>query len=224
MNELITVTRNQGKDFQSIYESIVKQRFQETAELFAGITTFDDLKTHILMGTGDSKHTYRAYMAAVKQFWQHQEGEVLTATIGHIEAYFDQVKSNTTNGTAAARITGLKRFYAELEKRIPFYESPFKEIPEKLQKKFAKKGKQGGIEALGLSEFKRILEYLEKDTTEKGLRNYAAVHFTFTTGLRAEEISSLTWGDFEYIEDKHQWYCNGIGKGSKPFHQPVVLV
>jgi len=161
-------------------------------------------------------------MTAIKQFWHFRKGAVLTAAIGDVEAYFDLVKSSTGSGTAASRIVGLKKFYKELEKRIPFFESPFREIPEKLKKKFAKKEKHGGIEAIGLSELKKVLAYLDEDQTEKGLRNYAAVHFTFTTGLRAEEISSLTWGDFEYIEDKDQWYVSGIGKGSKPFHQPVL--
>ena len=60
----MTATRDQARDFQSILDGVIKQRFQETAEIFSGIITFDDLKTKLLMGTGDSKHTYRSYMTA----------------------------------------------------------------------------------------------------------------------------------------------------------------
>ena len=66
-------------------------------------------------------------------------------------------------------------------------------MPKKLEKKFRRKVKAGQIQALGLSELKRILEYLDMDKSEKGLRDRALIYFAFTTGLRAAEIASLKY-------------------------------
>lgn len=221
MSDTALVTRNQAQDFQSVLDGIVRERFQETAQTFAHITTFDDLKRSLLMGKGDSRHTYRSYTTSIQQFWNHADGKVLTAGLGDIEAFFDDVARKNSRETAGVRVVALRRFFKELEGRIPFYESPFKDIPEKLKRKFNTK-KEADIEALELSEMKAVLLFLSHDTTEEGLRDYALLHLAFNSGLRVAEICALTWGSLEYLPDKATWIARGIGKGQKPFRQPLL--
>ena len=221
MSDTQLVTRNQAQDFQGVMDGIIKERFQETAQTFTEITTFEDLKRSLLMGKGDSRHTYRAYTTGIEQFWNHTEGRVLTASTADVESFFDDICAKASKRTAAARLVALRRFYKELEARIPYYEGPFQDVPEKLKRKFNPKT-ESEIQALGLSELKAILAYLAQDTSEQGLRDYALLHLAFNTGLRAAEISGLTWGDLEYLTDKATWYARGIGKGGKPFKQPLL--
>ncbi len=42
-----------------------------------------------------------------------------------------------------------------------------------------------------------------------------------TSGFRAEETTQLTWDDIEFHDDKQTYYCRGVGKGGKAFHQPL---
>ncbi len=53
-------TRNQAGDFENIINRLLQKKLKDARKLFAGISNFEDLKLKILMGNGDSRHTYRS--------------------------------------------------------------------------------------------------------------------------------------------------------------------
>ena len=99
-------TRNQAGDFENIINRLLRKKLKDARSLFAGISNFEDLKLKILMGNGDSRHTYRSYATAIKLFWEFQNGRILTARINEIEDWFDSLCESHKNGTAVLRIAG----------------------------------------------------------------------------------------------------------------------
>ena len=117
-------------------------------------------------------------------------------------------------------IQGLKKFFASVETKIPGYESPFREMPEKLKKKLNRvKNGNRKKKPLSKSEVHRLLTWLEQKQDVKGLENYAMVYMLVTSGLRASELLQLRWGDIECYNG--QWIAYFTGKGNKDAEQEL---
>ena len=74
------------------------------------------------------------------------------------------------------------------------------------------------------AEVKKLLSWLEKDTSEYGLGNYAIVFMLVTSGLRAEELMQLSWKNIEFIEGRWIAYftCKGGREAEQELYAPAV--
>ena len=222
MADTSLATRNQA---QGWFEASDRKRLQErqkAATFFQGLKTFDDVDRRLLRGRGHSAVTYKSYKQACKLYWQFVDGNVLGATLGDIEGFFDDIAERHSHDTAATRIVALKQLYKAIAEHMPEgdYVNPFDGMPDKLRKKFGRKNGHK-IQALGVSEVAKVLKHLSRDRSKRGRRNYAIISLAFGSGLRAAEICGLTWADLEYVPDDARWYANGIGKGGAEFHQQL---
>jgi integrase/recombinase XerD len=73
--------------------------------------------------------------------------------------------------------------------------------------------------ALSVAEVKRLLAWLEKDSSAMGQRDYAIVFMLVTSGLRSAELGQLRWKDLEYFEGT--WTARFIGKGNREAEQEL---
>ena len=187
------------------------------------IGSFEDVERLFLGGVGNSPETYHVYREKIKLFYDFTGGlHPVLVKPADIEAFYDHRIQVVDRQTAYLDIQALKAFFRGVERTIPLYVSPFKKMPEKLLKKLNRTRHTGTKKALNRAEVRRILEYLEKDKTEKGLEDYAIFRFLYATGLRGAELCAIRWGAIEWDEDAGSHYVNGIGKGNKPFRQEVV--
>jgi len=187
------------------------------------ISSFDDIERLFLRGVGNSPQTYHVYREKVKLFYEFTRGlHPVLVKPADIERFYDRRIQAVDRKTAYLDIQALKTFFKGVERVIPFYVSPFKKMPEKLLKKLTRTKHTGTKKALNRTEVRRILEYLEKNETEKGLEDYAIFRFLYATGLRGAELCSIHWGNIEWDEDEGSYFVNGIGKGSRAYRQEVV--
>ncbi len=200
MNDLISPERA-GKALSQIqtYFPNIFEALKKAQSVFEHIHNFEDVETFLLRGAGLSPNTYRSYLTAVKQLYEHTEGlNPLQITPGHIEAFYDELARRVDRNTACLRIRGLKRFFAGVSRIVPGYISPFEVMEERLTKKLnrTKKGNRTK-KALNKGESRDLLAWLQKDQTVKGQADYAIVLMLLTSGLRAAELCQLHWGDLE---------------------------
>jgi integrase len=66
---------------------------------------------------------------------------------------------------------------------------------------------------------KRLLAWLEKDSSAKGQRDYAVVYTLVTSGLRSAELVQLRWKDLELFEGT--WTARFIGMGNREAEQEL---
>jgi len=137
-----------------------------------------------------------------------------------IERFYDHVSQKVDRATAALHISGLKKFYAGIKRRVPGYAGSFDTMSEKLKRKLgATKKRSKTKKTLTPDEVRALLAWLREDTSIKGLEHYAIVFMLVTSGLRGEELCSLRWGDLEYFEGR--WTACFIGKGDRPAEQEL---
>ena len=177
-------------------------RLKRIQSIFDSIRSFDDLKREFLLGEGLSKNTYRNHLQAVKRFYEFTGGmHPLQVKPADIERFYDHVSQRVDRSTAAVHISGLKKFYAGIKRRVPGYATPFDTMSEKLKRKLgATKKRSKTKKTLTHDEVRALLAWLREDTSLKGLEHYAIVFMLVTSGLRGEELCSLRWGDLEYFE------------------------
>lgn len=192
---------------------------EKTVAKFSAVETFADVERLFLRGQGLSANSYKAYLQAVKGLYEHTGGlHPLQWTTADVEAYYDALRASTSVNTAYLRMAGLRNFCKTVQAQVPFWESPFDVMPEKLTRKLATTEQGQQKAALYKTELHAVLEYLEGDRSLRGLQNKALVLTLATTGLRAAELCSLTRESLEHDTDTDTWYVGGIGKGNKPFH------
>jgi integrase len=215
MNDLI-VSAELAHSFPDVVEGLKK-----ASDLFERIKSFEDLERLFLEGSGLSSNTYRSYLEAVRQFYQFTKGlNPLQVRPADIEAFYDHLLTRVDRNTAYLRIRGLKKFFEGIRNVVPFYQSPFEIMGEKLHAKLncTKKGNRTK-KTLTREELKALLEFLRKDTSARGLEDYALAFMLVTSGLRASELCALRWGDLEQSEGK--WTALFIGKGGKEAEQEL---
>jgi len=94
VNDLV-IPSNLSKQFPRL-EQIIKQ----AAGLFDSIHSFGDVETLLLRGAGLSPHTYRCYLAAVRQLYEFTNGLYpLQITPGHIETFYDDLAKRVDRNT-----------------------------------------------------------------------------------------------------------------------------
>ena len=187
------------------------------------IGSFKDIERLFLRGVGNSPGTYRVYRDKVKLFYDFTEGlHPVLVKPADVEAFYDRRIQKVDRLTAYLDMQALKAFFKGVERVIPLYVSPFKKMPQKLRKKLNRTKNGGTKKALNRAEVRRILRFLERDETEKGLEDLAIFMVLYSTGLRAQELCSTTWGNIEFDEDEGSYYFNGTGKGGKSYHQECV--
>jgi len=208
-------------------ENLLKRVFTAW-ETFTKIESSEDIERFILRGQGLSKNTYRNYRQAFMTFYKFTQDHYklekglhpLQVTLAEIETFYDTRMKEVDVNTAYLDIQGLKKFFSAIEDRIPGYQSPFREVPEKLKEKL-NKTKNGNRKKKPLSktEVNRLLAWLEQKKDVKSLENYAMVYMLVTSGLRAHELCQLRWGDIECFNG--QWSAVFIGKGSQDAEQEL---
>jgi integrase/recombinase XerC len=164
-------------------------------------------------------------MVAVRQLYEFTNKlNPLQVQASHIESFFDDCieRRGVDRVTAVNKIAGLKRFFANLEKAVPGYLSPFATMELALVKKLTAKPPTNAHKAMSATEARALLADLGKLTTPKGKAEYATVLFLIASGLRAAEFCGLSWADLERDPDTGVWSARGIGKGSKPFRQEIA--
>jgi Site-specific recombinase XerD len=204
-------------------------RFNEAAtraaELFAKIQSFDDVKRYLFDGSGLSAGTYQTYMVAVRQLYDFSGGlNPLQVTAAEIEAFFDDcvTRRGVDRNTAINKIAALKRFYANIEDRLPGFPSPFRGMAPALIKKLSAKAPTQLQRALSATETRALLAELAAGATPKAKADYSTVFFLVVSGLRAAELSRLTFADLDKDPDTGIWTATGVGKGAKPFRQEIA--
>jgi site-specific recombinase XerD len=215
MNEL-TIPASMAEGFPTIVEGLKKAR-----DIFGSIKSFEDVERLFLKGAGLSPNTYRAYLGAVKQFYEFTKGlNPLQVRPGDIESFYDDQVKHVDRNTAYLRIRGLKKFFEGVRQVIPIYTSPFEIMSEKLHAKLNKTRKGNATKkALTIDEVKALLSFLRLDITVTGRENYAMVYMLATSGLRASELCQLKWGDLDFASGK--WTARFIGKGAKDAEQEL---
>jgi integrase len=93
-------------------------------------------------------------------------------------------------------------------------------LTEKLVKKLnrTKKGNRTK-KALTKDEIKATLANLSENGTVKGLENYVIVFMLVTSGLRADELLQVRWGNLEHPDGR--WTAVFTGKGDKEAEQEL---
>ena len=204
---------------QSLTVSKAREWAEKTVAKFSEIESFADLERLFLRGQGLSANSYKSYLQAVKGLYEHSGGlHPLQWTPADVEAYYDALRAATSVNTAYLRMAGLRNFCKTVQAQVPFWESPFDVMGEKLKAKLATTEQGQQKAALYGAEFRAVLEHLKTDRSLKGLQNRALVLTLATTGLRAAELCSLNRESLEHDTDDNRWYTSGIGKGNKPFH------
>lgn len=200
----------------------IQEWAMKTLERFQQVQSFEDVERLFLRGQGLSKNSYDAYLQAVKGLYTFTGGKhPLQWTTGDIEAFYDSLRFKNSIATAYNRMAGLKNFCKTVQQQLPFWQSPFDNMNEKMQKKLATTAQGKQKSALYQKELQAVLTHLRSDHTLKGLQIYAAVITLVTTGLRAQELCELTRGSLEHDTDLHIWTVNGIGKGNKPYKEEI---
>jgi len=194
---------------------------------FQDVESFDDVERLFLRGQGLSKNSYTSYLQAVKGMWHWTEGKhPLQWTPADVEAYYDSIVERHTLDTAALRMAGLRNFCKCIQSQLPFWQSPFDVMSEKLSEKLRTTSKGSQKPALYREELQAVLEHVRKTRTLYDLQNRAIILTLVTTGLRAAELCNLRRSDLEHDSDRDMWLLSGIGKGRKPFtvqvHQDAV--
>ena len=223
-NDLITMDR-----IDTVYPTF-REGFRRAAELFDKIHSFDDIETYLLRGAGLSPETYRCYLQGVKQLYEHSGGlHPFQITPGHIERFYDDlVKSGVKLSTASNRISGLKRFFANVAERGPGYVSPFAIMAPELTKKMSRTRGTNKKQALSPAEFKRLVDWLANRWDPLHRLAHELVYFLGSSGLRISEALQLRWTDLEQreVEDDEGntdlvWYAHFTQKGGDPAEQEL---
>ncbi len=137
-----------------------------------------------------------------------------------LERFYDDIKAKVDINTAYNRIKGLKKFFSNISKTIPFYTSPFDIIDKALERKLSKTKKGNRTKkALSKAELQALLQYLKNDCSLKGFQNYAIVLFLVTSGLRSHELCQLRFKDIEYFEGRYTVMFTG--KGNQEAEQEI---
>lgn len=215
MNEL-TIPAGMAEGFPTIIEGLKKAR-----DILGSIKSFEDVERLFLKGAGLSANTYRAYLGAIKQFYEFSKGlSPLQVRPGDIESFYDDQMKRVDRNTAYLRIRGLKKFFEGVREVIPIYTSPFEIMTERLHTKLNKTKKGNATKkALTPEEVKALLGFLRLDITVRGRENYAMVYMLVTSGLRASELCQIKWGDLDFASGK--WTARFIGKGAKDAEQEL---
>ena len=124
--------------------------------------------------------------------------------------------------TACIRVKGVKKVFEGVRVYIPYYTSPFECMSEKLKHKLGKTKKGNRTKAaLSKTEFKSILDWMQKNKSVLGLENYAIFYLLATSGLRANKLLQLKCKDVQYDPDGQTWKCYFPGKGGKEAEQEL---
>ena len=216
MSQELVISTELQKSFPTLVEGLRKAQ-----GIFEAIKSFEDIERVFLKGAGLSPNTYRSYIQAVRDFYRDTDGlNPLQVTPADIESWYDTLCKRVDRNTARLRVAGLKRFFAGIRNVIPFYTSPFEIMSEKLHAKLNRTRKGNRTKkAMTKAEFKRLLAWLETDTSTIGRENYAIVYMLGTSGLRASELCQLTWTTIELHEGK--WTAVFTGKGDTDAEQEL---
>ena len=144
--------------------------------------------------------------------------------LADVEAFYDHRSEKVDRATVNLDIQALKSLFQGVERVVPGYISILNkdQMPAKLWKKLNKAKNIGTKKALSRKEVALSLDFLGQGEKEREVEDGTIFRFLYATGLRASELCSIRHGDIEWDEEEETHYVNGIGKGSKPFHQEVV--
>ena len=209
MNELTTLLEDKEK-FPMVYEGLKK-----LDDMFSSIKSWKDIERMFFMGNGLSKNTYKTYMYATKEFFEFV-GQLNPLQIkpSHIEEWYNSMTERLDKKSCALKIAGLKKFFKNVKEKCPLCTSPFDVMDKKLLKKIMKIPKSNGRpEALSKDELDKLFEFLRKDDSTKGVRNYALIQMLAATAMRISALMDVCMSDIYEHDGKR--YIDVLGKGNK---------
>lgn len=187
----------------------------DLADDLVNVNSWDDFERRFLYGTGKAKGTYKTYMVACKAFHQFTKGEhpMAGGTVANVEAFYDELTDKgLTLNTIRLRMAGLRYMFSRVQDRFPFWQSPFDEMSESVRAKLNRSETDTSERgALTAKEYRSLLSMLKKDTTLKGLQNYAMARFLVVSGLRAFEACSLQWHQIDESDSGYRITVRGKG-------------
>ena len=185
------------------------------------IKDFRDFEDEFLRNHGRAPATYRSYATAAAEFFAFlgDRKSFLEWTAADVERWLESIPNINTRATRAAGLSAVCRTVVE---RVPAWASPFDALTDETRQQLLKKPVDDGPKlSLSAPELKRLLAELD-ETTLWNISTRALVRFLTSTGLRSAEAVSLKWGDLSQPDDDGRWFAAGVGKGDRPFNQPVL--
>ena len=190
-------------------------QLQRLADDLTEIHTWDDFARRFLLGNGNSARTTETYLTGCKQFYEFTGGlhPMQSGTPEWIESWYDSLDKLDLN-TRVLRVRSLKFMYRKICERFPFYTSPFDVMPDALTKKLNRSKKdESERDALEDSEYKALLNYLQRAKSPFALYQYGIIRFGVTSGMRVSELAGLTWSNIQKTESGYS--ATFTGKGNK---------
>jgi len=179
-------------------------------------------ESHLPVERGLRSHTIVAYRDTIKLYLKYLSRNVpiQKLTLDHLTAksILDFIedcttKRKNTGKTTNQRLAVLKSFFGYLMNMDPTRIAQY----EKIFHLKAKRVPYRPVEYLERSEMEAILGSVDC-TTEKGVRDYAALMFLYNTGARAQELCDVAYGDLRL--DK-PFLAILHGKGNKTRQVPL---
>ena len=210
MNDLTPMLEKDKEKYPMVFEGLKK-----VDDLFSSIKCWKDIEKLFFMGNGLSKNTYKTYMYATKEFFEFV-GQLNPLQIKprHIEEWYNNMAERLDKKSCALKIAGLKKFFKNVKEKCPLAVSPFENMDSKLLKKVMKIPKGNGRpEALNKDELDKLFEFLRKDDSTIGVRNYALVQMLAATAMRISALMDVSMSDI--YENNGKKYIDVLGKGNK---------
>ena len=111
MNDLITAPDQIVDDIRATFPNFL-EGFRRAKRIIDSIGSFEDVELYLLKGQGLAPSSYRTYMVAVRQLYEHTGGlNPFQVTPNHIEDFYDAMLRRCDRATVYNKIMGLKRFF-----------------------------------------------------------------------------------------------------------------
>jgi integrase len=219
MNDLIRVDDIPG--YHRLLEEIENR-------VFGNVKDWDEFELRFLRGEGLKETTYVNLKSGIRQFFDtflDMGVSPFRVTISMIEKFYDEVSRTKSPQTASVRITQLKQFYRKFCEMYPLCRNPFKDMNEKLRRKFKDPVREKAeVRYLRREELERLFAFLEALGDIRSFYMLVLTKFLFFTGLRISETLQIQGKLLEQFDDygEKRWRCWFIGKARENYSSQLV--
>ena len=171
--------------------------------------------TYLLTEKRVAKNSFSAYKSDLEQFFQFLslikvplENCNKKNLIAFLKWLYDQ---GIGARSVARKISTLKLLFSFLHEKFEFKNSAQDLILPHLEKKLPL--------YLTEDEITRLLEFVAKDNSQRGIRNKTMLYLLYATGMRISELLSLTIDSIQF----QTGFVTVVGKGSKERSVPIPI-